>query len=1045
MKTRILLGFLSLLALLVVAGPVGADKNDNTDIAVSGSVPLPITESKKSEQASIQSVYDFDILQWTNNDGLSSNSVRAITQDALGYIWLGTLYGLNRFDGLQFEHYTTDNTRHLASNTITRLLKDSTGYIWVGTKAGLSGFDPITLKFERYPIVAEVTAIISVSDDEIWVAADNLFRIKAGKISRIEAVRSQVHQLEVATEGIWVSSADNIYLLSPDGSTQRQMYPLPLELAQTPVYDLTVTDKGLHLASESGFYHLSEQGDILKCQLPDGEQSAVYKLFKDSQQGSWISTYRKLFYRQHQQDWQMVTTAELGTTPWFSDVFEDQQQNIWLASYSDGVYRAAAGHIRRLVDGLIDPAVRSVGLTPDDELIIASQSALQILNASGEFTTLLGSDILGSQTIHDFFWPQPHIVWFGADSGLLQYNLKSRELSVPFPSLQGNTIKVTQPAFTEGVWLGGVRGLYFASENQLTLSPLNEQFESRNITTVQQTKNQLFVGTTRGLYQYQEDKLQRLGVGLALYNSYILALLQLPDGVLLVSTIDDGVFIRRPDQQWLQLHNGNGMPHGPAVSFSYDPVAQHVWVSSHKGIYRLALATLPENNNQPFIIDEVLTPFDRQLGIGPNRCCNGAGHAKIVRWHDEYWFPTLKGLIAVQADLKQTSAQRLKPQIKQVTTTQQYQLSQGQRQLVLEMDERNVTLHYSALEYIKPDAMQFRYRLDSFDNHWHDVGQRREAVYTNLPPGEFTFRLQVRQSGRSWQSATETSLILIVPERFDETLLYRSLWLLLLLCCLYGVLWLVRRNTLHKQQELERLVKQRTLQLENSNVRLNELNEQLGQLTHKDNLTGLRNRRFMFEQLPKDIEHFQRNRELMEDQGKCLALLHVDLDNFKQINDQYGNSAGDSIIQQVSGLLIRETRGSDYVVRFSGAAFVLVLRDIQTDLVRQFSYRLNEQVATASFNLPDGQIVRLACSIGYAHYPLPLLGGQLINWEVSLQLAELALYHVKHNGKNAVATLAFDSQLDAFEFEDSAHIEAQIEKLLAEGLVWFEQGDSQAL
>ncbi|MDX1678598.1 diguanylate cyclase [Arsukibacterium sp.] len=1029
MKKVILAGVMILLGLL---NPLSAQNNPSPRV------------SPKSVVA-VQSVYDFDIRHWTSNDGLSSNSVRTIVQDEQGYLWLGTLYGLNRFDGLQFEHFTTDNTRHLASNSITRLLRDSSGFIWVGTKAGLSGFDPITLKFDRYPIVAEVTAMIEVSEDEIWVAADNLFRIKDGKISRIEGVRSQVHQLEKAEDGVWVSSAEHLYLLSADGKQQKHAYPLPIELAQTPVYDLTVTEQGLHLASESGFYHLTAAGNIQKCQLPDGEHSPVYRLFTDSQHGHWISTYRQLFYRQHQQSWQTVTTNELGTPPWFSDIYQDQQQNIWLASYSDGIYRAAAGNIRRVNEGLVDPVVRSVGLTPDDKLIVASQSALQLLDNSGEFTTLLDAGVLGNQTVHDFYWPAPQRLWFGTDSGLLQYNLSSRELSVPFPSLQGNTVKVVQPSTDGGIWLGGVRGLFYAADNQLTLSPLNEQFESRNITALHHTPEQLLIGTTRGVYQYRQDKLQRLGVGTALYNSYILALLQLPDGTVLVSTIDDGIFIRRPDQQWLQLHSGNGMPHGPAVSFSFDPSQQQIWVSSHKGIYRLALATLPDNSNQSFIIDEVLTPFDRQLGSGPNRCCNGAGQAKIVRWQGEYWFPTLNGLIAVQADLKQMSEQILKPQIKQVTTGQQYQLSQGQQRLVLEMNERNVTLHYSALEFIKPDALQFRYRLEGFDSHWHEVEQRREAVYTNLPPGNFVFKLQVRLSGQSWQSATETSLLLVVPERFDETLLYRSLWLLLLLCCLYGVLWLVRRNTLHKQAELERLVRQRTQELENSNVRLNELNEQLSQLTHKDNLTGLRNRRFMFEQLPKDIEHFQRNRESMQDQGKCLALVHVDLDNFKQINDQYGNSAGDSLIQQVSGLLIRETRGSDYVVRFSGAAFVLVLRDIQTDLVRQFNYRLNEQVAKAAFNLPDGQIARLTCSIGYAHYPLPLLGGQLINWEVSLQLAELALYHVKHHGKNAVATLAFDAQLDAFEFEDSAHIEAQIEKLLAEGLVWFEQGDSQAL
>ena len=116
---------------------------------------------------------------------------------------------------------------------------------------------------------------------------------------------------------------------------------------------------------------------------------------------------------------------------------------------------------------------------------------------------------------------------------------------------------------------------------------------------------------------------------------------------------------------------------------------------------------------------------------------------------------------------------------------------------------------------------------------------------------------------------------------------------------------------------------------------------------------------------------------------------------------------------------------------------MVVFRFIQTELVEQFSYRLNELVGNTVFSLPDGHRTRLSCSVGYSIYPLNLLGGQLINWEISLQLAEMALYHVKHAGKNGVATIEFDQQVDAFEFEDSAHIEAQVERLLAAGLAHF--------
>ncbi|MDX1390737.1 MAG: diguanylate cyclase, partial [Rheinheimera sp.] len=957
-----------------------------------------------------QSVYDFDIKHWGSSDGLSSNSVRTVAQDPLGYIWLGTQYGLNRFDGVQFEHFTKEQYRYLASNAITRLLSDSSGYMWVGTKSGLSGFDPVSLKFDHYQILSEVTAIVEVRPGEVWVAADSLFRVRDGKVSRVEQIRSQVSQLELVDDKVWVASTDKLFRLDLEGNSEN--FALPQELKQTPIYDLHWTENSLHIAGEAGYYHLDKAGEIKKCHLPDNANTAVYKLKRDSFGNSWISAHRKLFHRHAKQDWQQITGDELGSYPWFSDIFEDKDQNIWLASFSEGIYRASVGNIRRVVPEQADPVVRSVAVTPANTLLIASQSNLGEMDVNGNYTKLLDTRQLGASTVHDVYWPSSEQMWLATDQGVMRYQRGSAALSPRFDSLSGFTVRVLQSDNSDGVWIGGVMGLYHYQQQVLTPFALNAELESRNITVLQQHMQQLVFGTTRGLYQYQQQKLARLGVGSALYNSYITALLLLPDSTIVAATLDDGIFFLLPaQQQWLQWHAGNGLPHSPVVSLTYDAAKDMIWISSHKGIFRVKNTDLPKLASDMLLADEILGPYDRQLGTVPGRCCNGAGHAKVVRWQQQYWYPTLKGLVAVPVALERKLSHTLVPVIKSVQGQHRYIIDASEPRLVLEQDERNLTLQYSALEYIKPAALQFRYRLRGFDQQWHDAGNRREAVYTNLTPGKFVFELQSRFDNEPWQNSQATELELVVPKRFDETLLYRGLWLLLVLFCLYGLMWLLRRNTLHQQQQLERLVRQRTQELENSNLKLNEVNEQLTLLTHKDSLTGLRNRRFMFEQLPKDIEHFQRNRESMQSQGKCVALIHLDLDNFKQINDQYGNSAGDSCIQQVAGILIRETRGSDYVVRFAGEEFVLVLRDIQLELVAQFSYRLNELIGKTVFSLPDGHRTRLSCSIGYAVYPLELLGGQLINWEISLQLAEMALYHVKHAGKNGVATIEFDQQV----------------------------------
>ncbi len=117
---------------------------------------------------------------------------------------------------------------------------------------------------------------------------------------------------------------------------------------------------------------------------------------------------------------------------------------------------------------------------------------------------------------------------------------------------------------------------------------------------------------------------------------------------------------------------------------------------------------------------------------------------------------------------------------------------------------------------------------------WKKVGQRREAIYTNLPPGHYQFVVQARYSSQNWTEQQQLSLDLVVPRLFTETVVYKGLWLLLVVLALYGLAWLWRRNAVMQQLELSKLVRLRTAELESSNARLYELNEQLSQLTHKD-------------------------------------------------------------------------------------------------------------------------------------------------------------------------------------------------------------------
>jgi len=988
-----------------------------------------------SAQSQSSSVYDFDIKHWNSADGLSSNSVRAISQDQQGYLWIGTLYGLNRFDGHHFTQFSTKTSRQLASNSINKLLLDQQGYMWVGTKAGLSGFNPQTLKFDRYPILAEVTSMVQVAPDELWVAAENLFRVKQGKVSRINSIKEAVFQLELADKDVWVSAARHLYKVSLNGESSQ--IELPEDLQQHPLYDLSWFKQSLHFASESGYFHLDPEQKIVRCAINGVDNAALYKLFRDSKGNDWVSGYNRLFHRHAGQEWQHISAEELGSSPWFSDIFEDREQNIWLASFSEGLYRAAPGRMRRVLGaGQQDKVVRSVRYSKRfDSLLVATQTNVGLLKKDQQFIELIDHQSLGQSTVFDFY-DRDNQLWLGTDTGLLLYDFDSHQISRPFAELKRSAIRVVQPHPGGGLWIGGANGLFHYDGKQLIAAPFNAELESGFVTVIETQEQDLLIGTTSGLYGYQQERLNRIGLGTPLFGAYITSVLTLPDQQMLVATLDDGLFIKSPQGQWQQYDSSNGLPLDPVISLWYEKDTDYVWASSLKGVFRFK--PVLSDSTEPLRFELILSPYDRQLGTAPGRCCNGAGHSKVAKWQQQLWYPTLKGLVAVPVKLELAPVRPLLPLLQSVTGQKVYQVLSDQQQLVLETSDRNIAIQYSALEFLKANAIEFRYRLKGFDLEWQQVGQRREAIYTNLPPGRYQFVVQVRYASQAWSEQQQLTLELVVPRLFTETVVYQGLWALLVILALYGLAWLWRRNAVVQQQELSKLVRLRTQELENSNARLYELNEQLSQLTHKDTLTGLRNRRFLFEQLPKDVEQYQHNRDTMLQQGKCIALLQLDMDNFKSINDLYGNSAGDTVLQQISGLLLRESRGADYVVRYAGEQFVLVLRDVEFATVRDFALQLNQLIANAGFQLPDGRIVSLTCSIGYSCFPLELLGGQLISWEISLQLAEIALSKVKQSGRNGCATLGFDPQVDAFEFEDSGHIDVQIEKLLADGLAWFE-------
>ncbi|MEH6396550.1 ligand-binding sensor domain-containing diguanylate cyclase [Pseudoalteromonas sp.] len=1001
------------------------------------------------------SITDYVVQQWNMQNGLPSQSLKSVVQDEQGYMWLGTQFGLSRFDGNTFTNYNTLNSNFLPSNGINKLLVDSEGYLWIGTKDGLVVIDPTTMAAQEFAVKGQVRDIIEDAKGSLWVAANGLYFVSRNQInlstnngvytpvvtaSSVKQIVGTVSQLALSPEGIWLVNERYLLRLTNSSSDFAKLrleltakVSLPERLAQTIIHDLAWLEGNLYLASELGAYFLDLDDELRPFPLPNANNSAVYKFMSDSNGALWISTYGRLLFRDNSGDWQWVEPSQLDQSIWFADLFRDNDNNIWLASFSEGLWLAHEGRIERhSAISQMTEAVMAISQAPDGRLWVANRSGVGYFDLDKNFINQIPSNQYGRAAVHDLQFDGSRL-YIATGRGVYFYE-NNTLFAVPGRALKDNPVFAISRSSKGGFWLGTGRGMYRLSYGGLTPFAYNAFLGSKFITYVVDETNFGLIGTSKGAYYFTDRGIEKIGDQTSLESAYVTSILNIEGVGILIGSLNDGLFYRSGQGYWRQLDATNGLPYGSIFSLRYDEKLKRIWVSTMKGVYRMPVEQF-SGDIESLKVEQVISSYDRQLDGKASQCCTGLGHDAVAESGNSMWYPSLQGVVEIPKDIELFGIKPLQPKVESLNT--------GLRKLAtaalghnpeLEIDERDITLKYTAIDYYAPTSIEFRYRLSGLDSDWRYANTRREAIYTNLPPGAFLFQLEAKRQGEGWQKAQRTEYSFVVPRRFDETIYFRLLITGSFILLFYLVFWAFRKQERRKQTVLESLITERTGELRQANDKLNQVNSQLKLMSHSDELTGLRSRRFLFDQLPKDIEHFQRNSQSLQAQGKSLILLIINFDNFSRINDAHGPIGGDSCLQQMAALLNSRTQGSDYVARWSGDEFLLLLRDFKRSAIDSYVAELCKVISQHSFRLPSGDNINLTASIGFSFYPLPLLGGQVIGWETSVNLADIALHQVKKRGGDGVANITFDEQLDAFEFEQTNNVEQQLSVLQANGL-----------
>jgi len=306
-----------------------------------------------------------------------------------------------------------------------------------------------------------------------------------------------------------------------------------------------------------------------------------------------------------------------------------------------------------------------------------------------------------------------------------------------------------------------------------------------------------------------------------------------------------------------------------------------------------------------------------------------------------------------------------------------------------------LTISMALLSFKDTQDIGIRYRLvGEQDSGWEET-RELTVHYRHLPPGSYRFEVAAVNAAGSTVSPTAAFSFTIVPLWWQSVYLQRGLGVLVLILAVWA--WRRRVAQLMRQKrQLEEAVKGRTQDLEREKIELLRTREQMRHFAEHDGLTGLFNHRIIVERLRGEVERSQRD-------GTPLAIILVDLDYFKHINDAMGHVAGDMTLRETGAIFQRSVRSYDWVGRYGGEEFLLILPGSNLDAARARAEQLRTTLQEAQ--LGEGEkTFSVTASFGVA-------AGFPRDYDEMIQIADAALYRAKNNGRNCVVGTEIQANL----------------------------------
>ncbi|GMV29265.1 MAG: hypothetical protein AMXMBFR59_13900 [Rhodanobacteraceae bacterium] len=778
--------------------------------------------------------HDYAVDKWTVDEGLPQVSVLSITQDATGYIWVGTQSGLARFDGLHFEVFDRRNSDGTSPSDAHASLRDRRGRLWFATPAGL-----IVYENRRFRAVATdpptkpVYAVAENADGEVWIATPiGVMRLAGDTMVPVEEASAPAYSLVRHGEDFWIGGLGAVTRFSPDASRR---YVLPTR-GNLPVTRLAVADGDVWIGTENGLFLLPRGGEAPVAQPldvlvkgGDADVLRVENLYADRDGNVWISTPSALYIRRPDARVEVVQSSDFVSNPYVVSAFEDREGNIWLGSRTEGLFRLWNGWARKLGkrEGLTDPLIWSLTRDGQGRIVLGSNSNVMRLTEGG-IEEIVSTRQIPNLSAYEMTYDPRDRLWIGMRSGMALVDQGKVVTPAALGRLANQQVNVIVPLPDGGAWIGAQDGLFRFDGAQLRRIPFATGTPEAPVRAIHVAANgTLTVGTESGLCRLDGGELRRPAWAKPLDGFFITSIVAIRPGLLGIATRESGIALIS-DEHVMVLDDRRGLPTNN--SWSLQVLDDQLYVSTIDGVWRIPIAALPdpaEAAPDAIATEKVL---GRRTGMQHIHCCNGGARARVLADGAALWYPAIHG--AVRIDTKAIRPPTVAP------TVVVERLRHGDRwylpdqPIEIHSPRRDVELQFTALSFREPHNVHFRYRLEGYDSDWYDAGTRRSAFYTNLPPGNYRFRVEARTGDAGAKfgtggTADRAGLDFHLVPRWFERRPVQGLGIAVLIVIAAAAPLVIRYRYRRRGQYLESQVLARTRELVEANQRQSDANQAL--------------------------------------------------------------------------------------------------------------------------------------------------------------------------------------------------------------------------